>query len=612
MSAWGVDIGQSAIKAVKMRDGKSGIEVIDYIVEPIELVEDVAVRAVVVGEALEAISKSVSFGSDPVAVSISAADTFIKEISVVDVGDSMEEAIRYEARQQIPFPIDDVLWGYREFERGEEGEDTGATLVAVRRTDIDALLGVLKECGLNVVAVQPEPLAIFNFIAYDQSPEECSVVLDMGARATTFLAMDKGHFWFRALQSGGDDVTTAIAQRLRIERDEAEELKVGDSKSAAKVAKIVAPLVRNIGGDVVRTVGFYRNMCRGVKFEEVILVGGGVGLPKLDAGIEAAVRMPVRTVETLEKIKVSSKGAEVEEVLAEAATAIGLGLFLLGKAEVDINLAPSELIEGTALEKQKPLVGVGVGVLFLAVLIAWFGAMSSADRLQSLDVKLRKFSKTMIEEGEGARIEEAGLNEMALRVRQFAHIGYERGQAAKVLRDLLTAKMRGENIFGAPNPVLDSEGVVVRAIYYGRDANPSALASSKVIAGRTWARALALSKKDVNLIYPKRKCLVLGQARGGVASRFRIALEDALKRIDSYVDFESTRVEEKDVQKDMPKVIYVDEKTGDLIEGYAPKSGYSDQGETEKVKFFEIAFSIVDESEKELFYATQKDENKAE
>ncbi len=160
-TVWGIDIGYSAIKAVKISRSGQTAEIIDFDVAEIEPDEDDSTRPMRIQLALRGLAARKSIGATPVILSIPGHQTFFRPFHLPAVPDrKVAEIVQYEARQQIPFPLEEVYWGWQRYASQLEESELGVDVVAVRKEIVDQLLSIADELGLKVVGLQSTPLAL--------------------------------------------------------------------------------------------------------------------------------------------------------------------------------------------------------------------------------------------------------------------------------------------------------------------------------------------------------------------------------------------------------------------------------------------------------------------
>src|SRR5688572_29993554 len=75
--------------------------------------------------------------------------------------EKIERIISFEAQQNVPFPIDEVVWDYQ-LVGGGLGEEIQIVLVAIKADLLDAINRVVEETGLRTSIVDLAPMALYN------------------------------------------------------------------------------------------------------------------------------------------------------------------------------------------------------------------------------------------------------------------------------------------------------------------------------------------------------------------------------------------------------------------------------------------------------------------
>jgi type IV pilus assembly protein PilM len=371
---WGIDIGKAALKAVKLRATKEGLEIkavehIDY--EGSSTEEEK--RAEQVREALKSFLSKHKVKNDRVLVALPGLHAFSRFIKLPPVdAKKVGMMVRMEAQQQIPFPIAEVNWDFQKIEREyEPGEEIEVGIFATQRERITGFLSELQAQNLEPGIVTIAPLAIYNFMAYNVEPtDEAVVVLDIGSDHTDLVVINGPRFWIRNLRIAGNDITKALAERFKVSFEEAEKLKRNASKSeqSKKIFSSMEPTLKDLVGEVHRSVGFFKSQAPGgeLKITKMILLGDGAKLKNLPPFFEKELGYPVEKVAKLEQDKfVLDPDVDVEMLkkhLLGFGVALGLAIQGAGKAKCAINLAPENIKVNEELRRKAPWAMAAAGV----------------------------------------------------------------------------------------------------------------------------------------------------------------------------------------------------------------------------------------------------------
>ncbi len=439
-AVWSIDIGKFALKAVHLR--RVGMQVVVQGTERIEY--DIGPEGVdSIGGAREALQIFTSRNSirDPFVVCLPGQDTLPRFIKIVaDDEKKLEELVNFEARQQIPFDIQEVVWDWqlvpRDYAAGQERE---IGIFAARRETVDDLLLELGGHGIRGQQVICGDLGLLNFVLYELRPKAPSVILDVGADHTALILVDNGAFWIRALPFSGNQITRDLSQRFRLTFAEAERVKRQAAKSPQK-DKIFAALQKVLGDfttEVQRSVAFYRRQIAETNFETAYLLGQGSFTLGLGQVVQERLGWKVQRVASLARMR-PADGLDVAELrtqLSSLAPALGAGLQGLGLAATNVDLMPHEQQVQLAFTRKRKMVFVAGGVLLGALLVLGRGYSNKADAAKESN----RESDKIVAQLDGARKQLVKTNDIPLlkaKIETLAQIGQERQYFSESLAEV--------------------------------------------------------------------------------------------------------------------------------------------------------------------------------
>ena len=400
-SVWGLDIGKSALKAVRLRSTSEGLEItaVEYIPYPVD--EDEDERQEHVTDALKTFLTKHKVGSDKVVVGLPGLHAFSRFIKLPPVEKSkVGQLVRMEAQQQIPFPIAEVNWDFVRIERDyEPGEEIEVGIFACRTELVDGFLGDLKESAIRPDVVTIAPLADYNFIRYNQEDAEgATLILDIGAEHTDLVISDGERFWIRPLRIAGKDITKALAERFKVPFAEAEKLKRDASKSqqAKKIFSSMEPVLKDLVGEVHRSVGFFKGQVEDLDIKRMVLLGDGAKLKNVTKFFQEQLKYEVSRVQALEQDKfVIDPDVDMDALnnhLLGLGVALGLALQGVGEARCAINLAPQQVVIDSTMKKKLPLAAATAAVAWAALGIGYLHWTSVKDKVEQAKRSLNAVS----------------------------------------------------------------------------------------------------------------------------------------------------------------------------------------------------------------------------
>jgi hypothetical protein len=374
----------------------------------------------------------------------------------------------YEAKQQIPFPLEQVEWGY---ERFEDPSGVGVALIAVRKNDIQDLLNTATANKLNIRGITAAPMALFNFVQHEFKPESTTLILDAGSKGTDFVVMNKRQIYFRTIQIAGREITRQLENKFKVPFEKAEELKVNIEKSPQmdKILAVIEPTLRQLGAEVQRTIGFYKSKARGQRIQQAYLLGHTFRLPKMAEFLQAQVReAPFALVEGLQRIRldVSINPEAWNAEFPTMAVAMGLGVQGLGLSELTLNLIGKQTEAAATTSKWKGWAAASVAVVAATLGFSYLQATSAdtvyAEKKTKLKESVDRAKRFEMEEDKATQT----LPQREELAKRYARIGSDRGKVAQMFPKLVGLKgSDGRALFSAENKMFLTGLYVSRAPY---------------------------------------------------------------------------------------------------------------------------------------------------
>lgn len=234
-----------------------------------------------------------------VAVSVPASKTFSRILSLPLLAQKdIAEAVRLEAEQYIPVPIDDLYIDFMIINTGVKTMDVLA--VAVPKKIIDSYVKLCNVLGLEPVVMETTTSATNRLFRYTDQHDVPTVLIDFGAVATDISIYDKYLAVTGTVSGGGDDITDLISGSLAVKPQEAEIIKIkyglAMSKKQAEIVSAVEPLLEKTIKEVRRMIRYYeeRSSDKRSKIEQIVTFGGAANMPGLSEFLIDRLRVPVR------------------------------------------------------------------------------------------------------------------------------------------------------------------------------------------------------------------------------------------------------------------------------------------------------------------------------
>jgi len=234
----GLNIGSTTTKAVELKEGREGIELVGrpaVFPTPTEMVQGgVVVDPEGLGKYLAEMLGEAEVRTKKVVSSVSGQQSLVVRITEVPrmQVSELKEAIQWELERQTPFPVDEIIYDYAPIIRPDEDVSTPnmEVLLAVAQEEmINMHVEALAKAGLVPLHIDIEPLASARSLvalAGERYAGQTIVVVSIGAQATEISVVREGLLTFvRTIPTAGESLTRAIGQGFIVETEEAERLK---------------------------------------------------------------------------------------------------------------------------------------------------------------------------------------------------------------------------------------------------------------------------------------------------------------------------------------------------------------------------------------------------
>lgn len=372
----------------------------------------------------------------PVKVSVSGQSVFSRYVKLPDVDpEKIDQIVQYEAAQNVPFPIDEVVWDYQQLDSTEDGLEV--LIVAIKTEVLEEVTDAVLDSGLATELVDVAPMAIYNsaFFNYQASlGEECTLVLDMGSRSTNLIFIEGGRVFSRSIPVAGNAITQLVMKDFDVEYADAEALKYEHAQVAfggayeplededkERISKAVRSVMTRMHAEINRSLNFYRGQQGGSPPVRVLLTGGTSIIPHVDTFLNEKLGVEVEYLNPFQEVYVGS-AIDTDQVALDAhmlSETVGLALRACEAAKIELDLMPPEILAGKEFEKKTPMfILAGVFLVLTCALWALFmqgRAVDASDELRlakQQEQKLRGIGSDINRATDAIKKEEAVLEEI--------------------------------------------------------------------------------------------------------------------------------------------------------------------------------------------------------
>jgi type IV pilus assembly protein PilM len=385
-----VDFGAGSLKLAEFEVNEAGgLRLDNFVIKPLGLEgAQEATREKTILAALQSAIAEMGFKAKNVNVCAPGFHVFSKFVKLppVDSG-KVDQIIQYEAQQNVPFPLAEVVWDYQILGSAPGGE-LEVLLVAIKSDIVEGLFRVAAEAKLNLQLCDASPAALCNAFRYNYSElEDCTMLLDIGAKTSNLLFFEKGKVFSRSINLGANAITQDFANESKLKFDEAEKIKIAEgfvslggayeepeNPHQAAISKIARQFMTKLHIQVNQTLQFYRGQQNGAAPQRLFLSGGASIMPYTAQFFAEKLNVPVEYFNPFRNVQIAPEVnlEELSRVAHSLGEVVGLALRNLATCPVEMNLMPDSTLRWQSFNQKKPYLIATVASMVLVTFAVGF------------------------------------------------------------------------------------------------------------------------------------------------------------------------------------------------------------------------------------------------
>jgi len=343
-----------------------------------------ATREKVILQALQEVIAEKGIKSKNINVCAPGFHVFSKFVKLPPVDSAkVGQIIQYEAQQNVPFPLSEVVWDYQILGSTPSGE-MEVLLVAIKSEIVEGLFRVAEQAKLKLQLCDASPAALCNAFKYNYSDlEGCTLLLDIGAKTSNLIFFEKDKVFSRSINLGANTITQDFANEAKLKFAEAEKIKIAegfvslggayeepDNPNQAAISKIARQFMTKLHIQVNQTVQFYRGQQGGSSPQRLFLSGGASVMPYTAQFFAEKLNVPVEYFNPFRSLQIDPalNLEELSRVAHSLGEVVGLGLRNLATCPVEMNLMPESTLRWQSFDRKKPYF---IATVFSLVLVAF-------------------------------------------------------------------------------------------------------------------------------------------------------------------------------------------------------------------------------------------------
>src|SRR5436309_992813 len=367
-----VDFGAGSLKLAEFEVNEAGgLRLKQYVLKSLgaEGAQESAREATIL-KALQEIITEKGIKAKTVNVCAPGFHVFSKFVKLPPVDASkVTQIIQYEAQQNVPFPLAEVVWDYQILGSTPTGE-MEVLLVAIKADIVEGLFRVTETAGLHLQLCDVSPAALCNAFRYNYGDlDDCTMLLDIGAKTSNLLFFEKGKVFSRSINLGANSITQDFANESKLKYDVAEKIKIEEgfvslggayeepeNPHQAAISKIARQFMTRLHIQVNQTMQFYRGQQGGSAPQRLFLSGGASIMPYTAQFFAEKLNVPVEYFNPLRNVQIDPaiNLEDLARVAHSLGEVIGLGLRNLAHCPVELNLMPESTLKWQAFNQKKP------------------------------------------------------------------------------------------------------------------------------------------------------------------------------------------------------------------------------------------------------------------
>lgn len=334
----GLDIGSSAVKVADVAETKRGARLkkigkTDIAHGAIE--DGIVKRPDEIVDSIRQLFKANKIKEHNVAISIGGYSVIVKKIDVPTMAAAqLQDTIRSEAEQYIPFDINDINLDYQILGENENNPNLmSVLLVAAKKEMIGEYIDIVQMAGLTPRIIDIDAFALQSiFEANYKLQDENIALIDVGNSKTSINIMkDNSSAFMRDVSLGCNQIDKKISSAIGCSIEEAEQIKRGDKTdkiSAQDLQEIISSVISEWSSEIQRAFDFFYSTYPDDHINRIVLSGGGANIKEFHHLLSSAMSAEIETINPFKNVYVddSFDAKHIKQISSQSAICMGLAM----------------------------------------------------------------------------------------------------------------------------------------------------------------------------------------------------------------------------------------------------------------------------------------------
>jgi type IV pilus assembly protein PilM len=243
------------------------------------------------------------------------------DLPPVDEPRELAQAVRFQAPDHIPMPIDEAVVDFQSLGRVEtaSGPKSRVVVVAVRRDMVEKLAAVTQDAGLKLVGIDLSAFAMIRALDVEMPRDEAVLYVNVGGLTNVAVASGDSCLFTRTAPGGVESIAATLAERGSLTMEHARqwlthvgletpvEDVAGDPEIVGAARTTLTEGVHHLADAVRNSLNFYRMQEASRSVERAVLTGAAVEVPGFADELGRQLRLPVASAVVAGEVESSSR-----------------------------------------------------------------------------------------------------------------------------------------------------------------------------------------------------------------------------------------------------------------------------------------------------------------
>lgn len=329
-----LDIGTTAVRAVQLKHAGNSWQLVRYGLMPVDIklaTSDAPEDQRRLSDVIMNLISQSGITTRNVAVGLPSNKTFLTVVDLPELPlQELTSTIKYQAEQFIPMQLDDAKIDWAVLGKSlRDPSKVEVLLASVSKKFSEARLDMVEALGLNVVALEPDSLAIVRSLTLPGS-REAHLIIDFGDFSTDIVAvLGDAPRLIRSIPVGMQTLVRAATQNLNVDANQATQFitKFGlyPDRLEGQILKSLEPTLEQFASEVTKSAKFFQTRYPNIQINSMVLSGYTLTIPAFNEFIGAKTGLPTTVGNAWTNVRFSeSLGDQLSQIAPQFAVAVGL------------------------------------------------------------------------------------------------------------------------------------------------------------------------------------------------------------------------------------------------------------------------------------------------